>query len=64
MARGIAIRDAQGNPVRVVGTDTDITQRRGVEQALHKAHEELESRVEQPTAALLKSNELLKQEVL
>jgi len=34
MARGTAIRDDQGNPVRVVGTDTDITQRKQAEEAL------------------------------
>jgi DNA-binding NarL/FixJ family response regulator len=42
MARGIAIRDAQGNPVRVVGTDTDITQRKLAEEALKAREKELE----------------------
>lgn len=34
MRRGTAMRDAQGNSVRVVGTDTDITQRKLSEEAL------------------------------
>ncbi|MEJ2724850.1 MAG: LuxR C-terminal-related transcriptional regulator [Deltaproteobacteria bacterium] len=42
MARGIAIRDAEGNPVRVVGTDTDITQRKQAEEALKAREKELQ----------------------
>jgi PAS domain S-box-containing protein len=42
MGRGIAIRDAQGNPVRVVGTDTDITQLKLAEEALKAREKELE----------------------
>jgi PAS domain S-box-containing protein len=42
MARGIAIRDAQGNPVRVVGTDTDITQRKLGEEVLKAKEKELQ----------------------
>jgi PAS domain S-box-containing protein len=34
MARGTAIRDAQGNPVRVVGTDTDEDRKELVEKVL------------------------------
>jgi PAS domain S-box-containing protein len=42
MARGVAIRDAEGNPVRVVGTDTDITQRKQAEEALKAREKELQ----------------------
>jgi PAS domain S-box-containing protein len=41
MARGTAIRDARGNPIRVVGTDTDITQRKLAEEALRESEEKL-----------------------
>jgi PAS domain S-box-containing protein len=42
MARGTAIRDAQGNPVRVVGTDTDITVRKQAEEVLQEKDRKLE----------------------
>ena len=43
MARGTAIRDAQGNPIRVVGTDVDITRRKQAEEK----KKELEEQVQQ-----------------
>jgi PAS domain S-box-containing protein len=56
MARGIAIRDAQGNPVRVVGTDTDITQRKLAEEALKAREKELQVK----TSNLKEANTALK----
>jgi PAS domain S-box-containing protein len=44
MARGVAIRDVQGNPIRVVGTDTDITQRKLAEEALKLRGKELQAK--------------------
>jgi PAS domain S-box-containing protein len=41
LARGVAMRDGQGRPVRVIGSHTDITQRKRSEQALREAEERL-----------------------
>ena len=60
LARGTAIRDKNGMPIRMIGTDTDITERRRTTQALKKAHDGLEHRVKIRTAELRKANEELK----
>jgi PAS domain S-box-containing protein len=62
LARGTAIRDESGKPVRVLGTDTDITDRVLTEKALKKAHDELEDKVRERTAELIMVNEELKRE--
>jgi PAS domain S-box-containing protein len=42
MARGTAMRDGQGNPIRVIGTDTDITARKQAEEEQKKLEEQVQ----------------------
>jgi len=49
--------------VGILGVGRDITDLRRAEEALQKAHDDLEKRVEERTSELSKTNALLKQEV-
>lgn len=55
--------DANGQLTGSLGVLTDITDRKRAEDALQKAHAELELRVQERTAELLKTNEQLKREI-
>ena len=55
--------DESGVIVGHVGTITDITDRKKAEEALQKAHDELEQRVEERTNELAKANEQLQADV-
>jgi len=58
-----AQHDADGRIVWMDGFVEDVTERRNARKELQKAHDELEARVVQRTAALLKTNELLLVEI-
>ncbi len=55
--------DSDGNVAGLVGVLLDITERKQAEEALQRAHDELEARVQRRTAALAEANRNLMQEV-
>ncbi len=55
----IADRDANGEIVRSMAVLVDVTERKQAKEALQKAHDELEIRVQERTVELSQANELL-----
>lgn len=60
---GVPIADSKDEVTGSFGIITDIHSRKLAEQALKRAHSELEKRVEERTAELVKSNESLQREI-
>ena len=58
-----AIRNSEGQLVGAIETLEDITQRQSAEEALRKAHEHLELRVQERTAALARVSDALQAEL-
>jgi PAS domain S-box-containing protein len=57
------VRDENGKVVRSLGMVHDITERKKNEEALHKAHEELEERIKERTKELAEVNKALQGEI-
>lgn len=60
-SRGKAIWDEQGHPVRMVGSITDISDRKQIKAELHQLNCELELKVNQRTEALRRSEAILQE---
>jgi PAS domain S-box-containing protein len=61
--RSIPLRDQQGQVTSVMGVCRNITARKRAEEALQKANERLERRVEERTAKLTQANEELQRQI-
>jgi PAS domain S-box-containing protein len=59
----VALRDENGKPTAVLEISRDITERKRAGQALQKARDELEVRVEQRTVELASANKVLESEI-
>jgi PAS domain S-box-containing protein len=57
------VKDENGNIMGSVSVVRDVTERKAAEEALRRAHDELERRVEERTAALRLANEKLQREI-
>ncbi|KCZ71179.1 PAS domain S-box [Candidatus Methanoperedens nitroreducens] len=57
------IKNSRGEPIAIMGIITDITERKRMEEALHRAHDELELRVQERTAELEEANRALQAEI-
>ncbi|NER38864.1 MAG: PAS domain S-box protein [Oscillatoria sp. SIO1A7] len=59
----VMLRDEKGFPSGTIGVNRDITDRKLAEEALYAAHAELEKRVDERTAELLGTNDILIEEI-
>jgi PAS domain S-box-containing protein len=64
LSRGFPVRRQDGYVGRIVGTHFDLSERKRAEEALRRAHEQLEIRVKERTAELALANASLREEML
>jgi len=62
--RTAILRDPEGNIRQSVVIHRDVTERKRAQEALQRAHDELERRVEERTAELAQINEQLRREII
>lgn len=58
------VKDTEGNPIGIVTTCEDITDRKQAEEKLQKAYEDMENRVRERTAELTETVSFLQEEIV
>jgi PAS domain S-box-containing protein len=62
--KGQVLRNAAGDPIRMVGVAVDITDRKQAQEVLQQANDQLEIRVTERTIALMTANQQLIKEIV
>ncbi len=64
LTRGVPVLEPDGRVREWIGTSADITERKGAEETVRRAQEDLEARVKDRTAQLTETNRVLHQQVI